>query len=1335
MAVTATSGSWNTELFSSDDSLSLSDVDFNATPIESGLVSGSVDSVLKQFSASQDGGTYAARFTATVTLDEAEDITFHLAAAGDARVLIDDEVVAELSVAELVGAGPGPCPTNGAVVCTCKADARFARESINETLEPGEHTITIEYLHQIPEHTLAVEWAVGDLGRRPLDLVVPEPVSANDLDGGGEWGGVIEWPGIAIHSILLPDGRVLTFGTPEDGSNPRDFKGLIYDVWDPETGEHTTLENMTETDIFCSALAIVPETGEVLVVAGDGRPLNIPNRGINDTNIFDPDDNSLTPNPSGEMEFGRWYPTALTLANGKILVLGGRPPSNLVDQGIPTPELFTPGEGYKTLNDGSIESLTTGDGWFYTRAWLASDGKVVVLGNFGPDGTLYKLDPSGTGGLTTYGELGFDTRKYLPAINYATDKALFMDTDGGLWSVDFSGAAPVSELVGDVGPARSHSTMDILADGTILITGGGSDNRPGATAYHAAIVVDPTDWSLAVQEEETLSRLYHSSSLLLRDGTVITMGGGSPGPFIQTNAEIFRPEYLFDENGEPAERIKIIQSPEAVQQMDSFVITVDDASAVERITMLKHGSTTHAYNMGAGFIEPEFSVDLATNTITITPPENPNVFIPGSWMVFALDANGTPSEAISVMAGLGGETHSDALGTYLTLSDAAQEITVDTFQLTTVDQLPTEDDGSHGTVATNARIDFTSDFTLDLQLRSDAPSTDESGIAFVFHNADHGADETGESSTNFGTEGLRSAFGIQVDLFGSGGAQSDQIAFFEIDSVGSYGVAGTEQDAGALDDGAWHDLSISWDFSAGVLTYSVDGSVTDTISLDPDEILRESAATLAITAGADGNAHEVRFLGFEGLFEGDAFREAYSLVLKEDWKIVGDARLDFDGEIILTSSEESPQSGAATIDRELDLTSDFEIVFDVTQDDLGGGGFAFVLHTDADGAETLGEGPLAADGIAQSLVFDFPADEASGTPQTVALTWDASERSFSYQLGDGTPEVISGADVEAQLGGTDRAYLTVTAAKESGDTEHRIGIESFDGTFVPEPVVYGLSGKSHFYQPDADTWHTVNFDHELINPIVVMSPLTMEDETPANPRVRNVTSTGFEYQIDTWDYSPDEHVAEEVWWMAVEEGVHITEDGGIIEAGRTVVETTEQEVTFEADRADANVVVMAQTTSVNDPAAVTDRVYDVSEEGFSVLIQEEEAADNIHAAENLDWIAFSTGAFAEFSAGTGRVDEREIAVELPTFDADDVILADIQQLRGVNPSSLRLTDVSDGSIGVVLQEEQSQDEEMLHFLEEFGWVFVNDRILEADSSEENGQVSNLSGPTTVDLLA
>src|SRR6202011_5508950 len=94
----------------------------------------------------------------------------------------------------------------------------------------------------------------------------------------GVFGPPFPWPIIPLHIALLPDGRVLSFGTDQTGQQGAQ---LIYDVWDPKLGyganAHTVLPNTTSTDIFCGAATLLGSgflqgsngSGNLLVTGGD----------------------------------------------------------------------------------------------------------------------------------------------------------------------------------------------------------------------------------------------------------------------------------------------------------------------------------------------------------------------------------------------------------------------------------------------------------------------------------------------------------------------------------------------------------------------------------------------------------------------------------------------------------------------------------------------------------------------------------------------------------------------------------------------------------------------------------------------------------------------------------------------------------------------------------------------------------------------------------------------------------------------------------------------------------------------------------------------------------
>jgi hypothetical protein len=103
----------------------------------------------------------------------------------------------------------------------------------------------------------------------------------------GMWSPVYNWPGVAVHAVLLPDGRLLTFGSTTTGVQT----GISnYDIWD-STGAPMRatmpLINGTGTDIFCSSsVLLAPESpgnaATAFIAGGDlwtgTQTLNQPNQ-------------------------------------------------------------------------------------------------------------------------------------------------------------------------------------------------------------------------------------------------------------------------------------------------------------------------------------------------------------------------------------------------------------------------------------------------------------------------------------------------------------------------------------------------------------------------------------------------------------------------------------------------------------------------------------------------------------------------------------------------------------------------------------------------------------------------------------------------------------------------------------------------------------------------------------------------------------------------------------------------------------------------------------------------------------------------------------------------
>ncbi|MCK5931606.1 MAG: DUF1929 domain-containing protein [Fulvimarina manganoxydans] len=465
-----------------------------------------------------------------------------------------------------------------------------------------------------------------------------------DIRRSGEWGELIDWPVVAIHSIVMQNGKVMTFGTDVSGNQGA---MMVHDVWDPVTGQHQLLEHHmhTPTDIFCAAAVLLPGTNKVLIAGGDsrgeGRPINM---GVNDVNVYDIDTGEIHPATDGEMNAARWYPTTIALPTGQVLILGG---SDANGVGVATPEIYTPGQGWRSLPGATDQDVA--DFFDYPKTWVAQDGKVYYFANGrGSDGVqdLVALDPSGEGSIEKIASMPFTAAWESPAIMFDTGKVLISDIGTDLWVMDINGPTPTFEKVGTMPQERNYSDMTVLADGTVLINGGSGKDNLEAYAQTTAIIFDPKTGEMREVGDEAHSRLYHSTTVLLPDGTVLSSGGGSADNAEKTflDSQIYKPGYLFDETGADAVRPVIEDAPKSVDPGDAFVITVDDADAIASLRMVRTGGTTHVLNVDARAIVPDF-VKLDDHRIEVRLPENEAVSPAGFWMLFAWNANGVPSVA------------------------------------------------------------------------------------------------------------------------------------------------------------------------------------------------------------------------------------------------------------------------------------------------------------------------------------------------------------------------------------------------------------------------------------------------------------------------------------------------------------------------------------------------------------------------------------------------------------------------------------------------------------------------------------------------------------------
>ncbi len=453
----------------------------------------------------------------------------------------------------------------------------------------------------------------------------------------GMWSPVFDWPLIPAHVVLTADGRVMSYGTTREGRQTARFN---YAVWDPSLGTGAdslmSLPNSTSTDLFCNAQITLPQDGRVLLAGGDnfvgGQAQNT---GNDESAIYDPQTRLLS--QSTRLQRPRWYGTPALLGNGDVLLLGGR--GNAGSAALPDrPEVRRADGTTRLLSNVDTSTLH----FWYPRAFPTRDGRTF---GYELGGGAYFIDPAGEGRLSPVGLIeGAPLGDSSSVAVYAPGKMLVA---GGRTpdavTVDFGGPLPLVRRTAPMSATRHYGTLSVLPTGDVLATGGsGVDNQLVDVANHAEIWSPVTErWTRGASG--AIARLYHSVALLLPDGSVLVGGGGAPGPLTNTNAELFFPPYLFEEGGRWATRPAITAASTALDPGEVLTVDVEGPRRIARLTLVKTGSVTHAFNFEQRFVDLPFRTD--GKRLTATLPRNAFELPPGFWMVFAIDDRGVPSVA------------------------------------------------------------------------------------------------------------------------------------------------------------------------------------------------------------------------------------------------------------------------------------------------------------------------------------------------------------------------------------------------------------------------------------------------------------------------------------------------------------------------------------------------------------------------------------------------------------------------------------------------------------------------------------------------------------------
>jgi len=429
----------------------------------------------------------------------------------------------------------------------------------------------------------------------------------------GQWSAVFPAPFVEVHLNLLPNGKVLSFG----------FEGDTQ-LWDPVTGSFTAIP--APSLLFCSGHDFLPD-GRLLVAGGHLSD----DHGLPNTNVFDPATGSWQVGPP--MARGRWYPTNTTLPDGEMLTIGGRDESGTV---VTIPEVWN-GSGWRQLTTASLELP------YYPRMFVAPDGRVFYAGE---EPQSRYLSVAGTGSWTIGPVRRYTPwREYGSAVMYEPGKILYVG--GGnpptntAEMIDLNQPNPSWAYTGSMAFARRQMNATLLPTGEVLVTGGtsgGGFNNP-AGAAHAAELWSPATGAWTTLASNTVTRIYHSTTLLLPDARVLHTGSGDwAGPQPEERSyEIYSPPYMF--RG-PRPTITGATPSDVAYGPTLFVETPDGAS-IAKVTFIRLSSVTHAADMGQRLVSLSFS--QAAGGLAVAMPTSRTTAPPGPYMLFLVNGNGVPS--------------------------------------------------------------------------------------------------------------------------------------------------------------------------------------------------------------------------------------------------------------------------------------------------------------------------------------------------------------------------------------------------------------------------------------------------------------------------------------------------------------------------------------------------------------------------------------------------------------------------------------------------------------------------------------------------------------------
>jgi plastocyanin len=461
----------------------------------------------------------------------------------------------------------------------------------------------------------------------------------------GRWEELPGLPEITfMHAVLLANSsRILYWGYGPRADQSR--------VWDQATGLYTQPANQPaivapDQNIWSGAHAHLNDAAGTVVVHGgfyfDPNPPKTPNTERR-AFLFDP--TTLAWSAAADVNVGRFYPTTISLSDGRALTLYGEDHANAPGVGVPSLEIFTPGGA----GSWSAPKALPFNFFYYPWTFLLPLGDLFIAGpqkparRFDPTATPIIDDPArqydqinpqrGVNMDGTAVLLPLRPPLYRPRVLIAG--GMTSPTDQTAEWIDLSAPAPAWEALPNLNVPRDKTNSVLLPDGRVVIVGGILTLPDGGPAE----IFDPEDPASGFQLGPNMKHIrgYHSAAILLPDGSVIVGGdtnGGGDGGSIPN--ERYLPSYFFKP------RPTITAAPATIAYGAGFSVQTALPNAIAEVVLMRPGAVTHAFNHNQRYVGCTITGATA-NAVQATAPPDGNVAPAGHYLLFLVDHDRVPS--------------------------------------------------------------------------------------------------------------------------------------------------------------------------------------------------------------------------------------------------------------------------------------------------------------------------------------------------------------------------------------------------------------------------------------------------------------------------------------------------------------------------------------------------------------------------------------------------------------------------------------------------------------------------------------------------------------------